>query len=91
MGAANGGDWYHKPSAGWCFSIETIRSVFGAPPDCHDNYADYNLIMDEVRDCSELRNNLHESYFKSGNNGMPWGEWDPKYLSVGIVVQKCQS
>ncbi len=42
----------------------------------------------EIRDCSDLYNNLAPAYFRSGNNGMPWGVWDPQYQPVGIVKVK---
>ena len=47
--------------------------------------------MAELRDSNELRAGLSPLYFRSGNNGMPWGRWDPKYQSVGIIKTKVRS
>ena len=33
---------------------------------------------------SVVRDNLARFYFQSGDNGMPWGKWDPQYQSVGV-------
>ena len=27
---------------------------------------------------------LADFYFRSGDNGMPWGNWDPQYMPVGV-------
>ena len=42
------------------------------------------MILDKYRQCSYLKNNLSEFYKKSGNYGMPWGKWYPKYIPVGL-------
>jgi len=38
--------------------------------------------------CQELRDHLAEFYFLSGDNGMPWGKWDPQYQPVGVCKVK---
>ncbi len=88
VGAAGDDDWYHEPSAGWCFSEATLRSIFGLSADCSSNFQNYEAILADVRVSAELRDNLAPFYFRSGSNGMPWGRWDPKYLSVGIAMRK---
>jgi hypothetical protein len=32
----------------------------------------------------EIKDRLSPVYKYYGNNGMPWGRWDPQYLLVGI-------
>jgi SAM-dependent methyltransferase len=81
-------DWYHEPSRGWCFSEATLRRVFGIAESTPSNYDQFDEILAGVRSNDELHRNLARSYFRSGNNGMPWGKWDPKYLSVGVRRQK---
>jgi ubiquinone/menaquinone biosynthesis C-methylase UbiE len=81
-------DWYHEPSRGWCFSEATLKQAFGLSPSTPSNYDQYDEILEAVRTNEELRKGLAQSYFRSGNNGMPWGKWDPQYLSVGIRRQK---
>jgi hypothetical protein len=44
--------------------------------------------MEKLRACTELRENLASFYFRSGENGMPWGKWDPQYQSVGVLKVK---
>jgi ubiquinone/menaquinone biosynthesis C-methylase UbiE len=87
VGAAKA-DWFHEPSRGWCFSEATIRQLFGLAPSTPSNYDRFDEIMAAVRANEELRTNLARSYFRSGSNGMPWGKWDPTYLSVGIRRHK---
>lgn len=88
IGAAKKKDWFHEPSRGWCYTEPTLRDIFNLPSDCTSNYGQYDKLFEELCNCSELRDNLADAYFKSGNNGMPWGIWDPKYQSVGVVKVK---
>ncbi len=88
VGAAKERDWFHEPSKGWCLTEGTLRRVFGLPDDCPTNFAEYDAVFDGVKTCERLRVDLSRSYFLSGDNGMPWGVWDPKYLSVGVVRTK---
>ncbi len=88
LGAARDRDWFHDPSKGWCYTEATLRDIFHLPTDCPSNYDRYDDLFEALRDCAELRDNLADFYFKSGNNGMPWGVWDPKYQPVGVVKMK---
>lgn len=83
--AARDKDWFHEPSRGWCFSEQTLRTMFDIDKDITSNWNQYARILDRIRHCSELQNRLSPLYRRSGNNGMPWGIWDPKYLPVGIM------
>lgn len=88
LGAARDHDWFHQPSQGWCYTEETLRKIFSIPSDTPSNYQQYDKLFTELYNCSELRDNLAKFYFKSGNNGMPWGRWEPQYQSVGVVKVK---
>jgi ubiquinone/menaquinone biosynthesis C-methylase UbiE len=88
LGAAKDDDWYHVPSSGWCYSEATLRKVFQIAPQIPSNYADYDSILFELRGCRELRKGLAGFYLRSGNNGMPWGYWDPQYQPVGVCKVK---
>ena len=88
LGAARDQDWYHKPSAGWCYSAASLRSSFDLPIGTPDNYARYDELFQALKDCAELRERLARFYFKSGDNGMPWGKWDPQYQPVGVCKVK---
>jgi SAM-dependent methyltransferase len=88
LGASATHDWFHEPSRGWCYTEPTLRHAFGLPEGVSSNYGRYDDIMSAVRASAELRDNLAALYFRSGNNGMPWGKWDPQYLSVGVLRSK---
>lgn len=90
LGAAKEKDWFHEPSHGWCYTETTLRDLFELDSDCVSNYKQYDDLFASLRDSAKLRENLAEFYFKSGNNGMPWGVWDPQYQSVGVVKVKSQ-
>jgi SAM-dependent methyltransferase len=88
LGASRADDWFHEPSQGWCYSETTMREIFKIGYDTQSNYADYDVLMGQLISNQELKNNLASFYFKSGDNGMPWGKWDPKYLPVGVCKVK---
>jgi len=73
--------WYHEPSKGLCFGEETLSSVFHAKAE---GTASAQNVLDNYRNNSYLKEHLARFYGKSGNNGMPWGKWDPKYIPIGI-------
>ncbi len=88
LAAAEGADWYHEPSRGWCYSEESLRRCFGLPHDVASNYGSYAEYFARLTASEVLRDNLPAHYFQSGDNGMPWGIWDPKYMPVGVRVTK---
>jgi ubiquinone/menaquinone biosynthesis C-methylase UbiE len=88
LGAAREQDWFHDPSKGWCYSENTLRQVFGLSLRVPSNYDRYDDLFAELRNCAELRDNLASFYRKSGDNGMPWGVWDPQYQPVGVCKVK---
>jgi SAM-dependent methyltransferase len=85
--AANEQDVWHTPSSGWCYTDASLRQAFNLP-HAPSNYAQFDELFAALRNCAELRDNLAKFYFASGNNGMPWGKWDPQYLPVGVVKIK---
>ncbi|GAB4483947.1 MAG: hypothetical protein Kow0088_27330 [Anaerolineales bacterium] len=88
LGASPDRDWFHEPSKGWCYSEATLRQAFNLSPDAPSNYDRYAELMEALRNCAELRDNLASFYFRSGENGMPWGIWNPQYQSVGVLKVK---
>jgi len=83
VSAADQQDWYHKPSKGWCFTDTTLTRMFSLKQP-RSNFSLYNKHFEELHLCSHLQRHLNPFYFKSGNNGMPWGKWNPQYQPVGI-------
>jgi SAM-dependent methyltransferase len=88
LGAARKKDWFHGPSHGWCYTEATLRKAFGLPGSAPSNYSRHDELLAGLRDCAELREDLAPLYFKSGDNGMPWGQWDPQYQPVGVCKVK---
>lgn len=89
--AARDQDWFHEPSQGWCLTVPTLRRLFDLPADVPSNEGEYDQIMMDLKECAELRDNLAQFYFRSGNSGMPWGIWDPQYAVVGVCRVKNQA
>jgi len=81
-------DWFHEASQGWCYTDTTLRHLFDLPNDAPSNYDRHNESLVSLRNCAELRDHLAKIYFQSGNNGMPWGKWDPQYQPVGVLKIK---
>ena len=88
LGAARDADWLHLPSQGWCYTEASLRRLFDLPADAPSNYGVYDALLAALRGCAELRDNLASFYFRSGDNGMPWGRWDPQYQTVGVCKGK---
>jgi SAM-dependent methyltransferase len=88
LGSAKEQDWFHEPSQGWCYSEVSLRRAFGLPAEVPSNYTQFDELFEQLRNCGELRNNLAEFYFRSADNGMPWGVWDPCYQPVGVCKVK---
>lgn len=86
--STNKTDWYHEPSKGWCFSEDSIRSLFGFTQTNQGDFQNFLTVLEEIRTSSHLKTRLSSLYKISGNNGMPWGIWDPQYLPVGIFLKK---
>jgi SAM-dependent methyltransferase len=81
-------DRWHEPSSGWCLSEESLKRIFRITGNASSNFSRYDELFSMLVNCGELKENLASFYFKSGNNGMPWGEWSPKYQPVGIYKIK---
>jgi len=84
LGAARDNDWFHAPSKGWCYSEGTLRNIFNLSPVTKSNYDQYDHLFEALQKNKELQENLAAFYFNSGDNGMPWGNWDPQYQPVGV-------
>lgn len=91
LGAAKENDWFHEPSQGWCYTAESLRRLFDMPEDTPHNYDRHDQLLEQITQCAELRDHLAHFYFKSDNNGMPWGKWHPQYQPVGVLKVKPES
>jgi SAM-dependent methyltransferase len=91
LGAAYDENWFHEPSKGWCYTEAALRDIFDLSPEVPSNYVQFDDLFSALIDCSELKENLASFYSNSGDNGMPWGKWDPQYQPVGICKVKRSS
>jgi len=88
LGAAREKDWFHEPSQGWNYTDASLRNLFDLASEASSNYAHHDEFFAALKECAELRDHLSSFYLKSGNNGMPWGKWDPQYQPVGVCKIK---
>lgn len=88
LGAARDQDWFHLPSHGWNYTEDSLRKLFELSPATNSNYAQFDELFTALNDCTELRDGLASFYSRSGDNGMPWGKWDPQYQPVGVCKVK---
>lgn len=88
LNAARDQDWWHAASSGWCYTDSSLRKIFHLPTNTPSNYKHYDKLFTALLNSTELSDNLASFYFQSGDNGMPWGEWDPKYQPLGICKVK---
>lgn len=78
-------DCFHEPSKGWCYSEISLKKLFRLSGNVKNNFdKKYELFNKLCSEGNELYKRLDPAYYKSGDNGMPWGIWDPKYQPVGI-------
>jgi len=90
LGASRDADWFHEPSKGWCYSEQTLKRIFQLPDDAPSNYPNYDTLFEKLVNNQELKQDLASFYAKSGDNGMPWGKWNPEYQPVGVCKRKIQ-
>lgn len=90
VGTAKEKDWFFEPGLAWCFSERTLKDLFGLE-DCPSNYDQYDQLFDRLKGSREIKNRVPKEYFGSGENGLPWGRYEPKYQPVGIVKSKGKS
>jgi 2-polyprenyl-3-methyl-5-hydroxy-6-metoxy-1,4-benzoquinol methylase len=79
--SASDQSWFHEPSKGWCFAAADLERRFDASDASTQSAA---TVLQNYRDNAFLRGNLASFYARSGDNGMPWGRWEPAYVPVAI-------
>ena len=84
VSAAEDKDWFFEPCRGWCFTENTLRKMFGLE-NAPSNYGDYQKLFADLKASGEIRKRIARVYFESGDNGLPWGVYEPHYQPVGIV------
>lgn len=87
VGGSDHGDWFHAPSKGWCYCEESLIRLFGLV-DPESNFEEVDRAFAELRQGTGLKEHLSRFYFTSGDNGMPWGKWNPEYFPLGVRKNK---
>jgi len=80
-------DWYFKACEGWCFSLESLKEIFGLEA-CEHNYNQYDFLFEKIKNNELIKRRISKVYFASGDNGLPWGIYEPKYQAAGIIKIK---
>jgi SAM-dependent methyltransferase len=88
LGAAVKEDWFHEPSKGWNYTEASLREIFQLDSAASSNYTEYDLLFEELKNNQELSGGLAGFYSTASRRGMPWGEWDPQYIPVGVSKVK---
>jgi len=83
-------DWWHEASKGWCYSAASLKRIFNLAPGAPSNYERYDELLESLRNCAELRDNLASFYSNTDQGGMPQGVWDPQYQPVGVCKIKTE-
>lgn len=85
--AAKDKDWYFKACKGWCFSYSTLCEVFNIS-GCPNNFGRFDDLLQQLKDCELIKKMIPKIYFRSPDNGLPWGIYEPKYQPVGVIKIK---
>ncbi|MBI1911072.1 MAG: class I SAM-dependent methyltransferase [Deltaproteobacteria bacterium] len=82
--AAKDRDWYFKSCEGWCFSYDTLRELFSMK-ESFTNFDRYDELFEKIKRSETIRKRVSKLYATNGDNGLPWGIYDPKYQPAGIL------
>ena len=88
LGAATSEDWFHEASKGWNYTEASLRDIFQLDPKASSNYNKHDQLFEDLKNSQELREGLAGFYSTASGRGMPWGEWDPQYIPVGVCKVK---
>jgi ubiquinone/menaquinone biosynthesis C-methylase UbiE len=83
-------DWWHEASKGWCYTAPSLQRIFNLAPAAPSNYERYDELLESLRNCAELRDNLASFYSNTDQGGMPQGIWDPQYQPIGVCKIKTE-
>lgn len=83
MSACREGQQFHEPSHSHLLDATHLADIFSlSNPD--SNFAQFAVFETRLRQATHLPRWLAHSYYEGGNNGMPWGIWNPAYVPVGV-------
>jgi len=67
-----------------------LVETYGIAKGYESNFDNFQSINDSIINSKYLRRWLASFYYQGGNNGMPWGVWNPQYQPVGIAKVNCK-
>ncbi len=83
VSATRRGSVFHPPSSSWLLDEAGLAAAYGLHQP-ESNFARYDELSAALEGSRYLERWLDLGYFRTGDNGMPWGVWDPRYMPVGI-------
>ncbi len=75
---------FHSPSYSWLLDEAGLCETYGLETP-QSNFDRLEELRSALRGSRFLRRWLSLFYYESDRNGMPWGNWDPQYLPVGVA------
>ncbi|KUO74775.1 MAG: hypothetical protein APF77_10960 [Clostridia bacterium BRH_c25] len=90
VSAAKSGNLFHEPSHSWLLNEIGLVETYGIAKGYESNFDNFQSINDSIINSKYLRRWLASFYYQGGNNGMPWGVWNPQYQPVGIAKVNCK-
>jgi len=81
-------DWFDDNSMGWSYTLDSLLTLFDLAKDTENNFNEYSSIFNQIQESIQLKSILPYQYYYSKNNAMTWGVWSPKYVPVGVVIEK---
>ena len=76
----------HRPSHSWLLTEDEIVKAYSMPDGYITNFAHMAQINQEMQTPSRMHRWLASSYYRGGDNGMPWGKWAPQYLPMALAI-----
>lgn len=73
--------WFHEPSQGMCYTPDDLSRLFSVPDR---STISASMVLERYLRNAYLKQHLPKFYFRSGDNGMPFGDWNPAYVPAGI-------
>ena len=84
VSACKQGNGLHQASHSHLFDEKGLARLFNLGKYEH-NFQRYDQLQEDLMQSRFLSKWLAHTYFKSANNGMPWGIWKPEYMPVGVA------
>jgi len=84
----NSENTFHQPSHSWLLNEQGLVDTYQIKEGYISNFLEYDSINSSIQDSKFLKKWLSNMYYRSGDNGMPWGKWDPQYQPVAIFKTK---